>query len=356
MELNEMNRNINTIIGSSVYNRTLKANQRLNGIEDFMNLNQTEDLLYFTHSDHLGSSIFITVRQAHCTADASGEAVQHLQYLPFGESFVSQTSSSWQTRYSFSGKEKDVETGYSYFGARYYDSDLSIWLSVDPLADKYPSMSAFMYVAGNPVMLVDPDGRTVVGTDGEAVTYTKDDKGNVTWSENASDDTKEIGNAMLKTDAGEEAFNKMQKQDTKFTLEINRTDFSSNGQLGQTFPDKDENGDYKMYKGEYESVKIVVYEKNVNLDRAEGSGKRFEGAGWEESLGAVGTHEVYHSDWRQIDLDNKTPTEENQNPRRNLPINKELTYRRQYQATHPDALEKCKKGMKIYDEKGYKGK
>jgi RHS repeat-associated protein len=72
---------------------------------------------------------------------------------------TSQTSSSWQTRYTFSGKEKDVETGYSYFGARYYDSDLSIWLSVDPLADKYPSMSAYMYVAGNPVMLVDPDGR-----------------------------------------------------------------------------------------------------------------------------------------------------------------------------------------------------
>jgi hypothetical protein len=33
-----------------------------------------------------------------------------------------------------------------------------VWLSVDPLADKYPSMSPFMYTAGNPVMLVDPDG------------------------------------------------------------------------------------------------------------------------------------------------------------------------------------------------------
>jgi hypothetical protein len=28
---------------------------------------------------------------------------------------------------------------------------------VDPLSDKYPSMSAYMYCAGNPVMLVDPD-------------------------------------------------------------------------------------------------------------------------------------------------------------------------------------------------------
>jgi len=69
------------------------------------------------------------------------------------------TSTSWETPYKFSGKEKDSETGYSYFGARYYDSDLSVWLSVDPMASKYPSMSAYMYCAGNPVMLVDPDGR-----------------------------------------------------------------------------------------------------------------------------------------------------------------------------------------------------
>jgi RHS repeat-associated protein len=96
----------------------------------------------------------------------SGEAVQHLQYLPlrqaqgsaFGESFVSQTSTSWQTRYSFSGKEKDAETGYSYFGARYYDSDLSIWLSVDPMSDKYPNQSAYSYVGGRPINVIDPNG------------------------------------------------------------------------------------------------------------------------------------------------------------------------------------------------------
>jgi RHS repeat-associated protein len=106
---------------------------------------------YFYNTDHLGSSSWIT--------DASGSATQHLQYLPYGEDYIYQRNSSWAVPYTFSGKEKDSETGYSYFGARYYDSDLSVWLSVDPLADKYPSMSSYMYVAGNPVMLVDPDGR-----------------------------------------------------------------------------------------------------------------------------------------------------------------------------------------------------
>jgi RHS repeat-associated protein len=112
-----------------------------------------EQLRYFYHPDHLGSSSWIT--------DGSGNAIQHLHYLPFGEDWVDQRNSSWNAPYTFSGKEKDAETGYGYFGARYYDSGLSIWLSVDPMSDKYPSMSPYNYCANNPVMLVDPDGNEI---------------------------------------------------------------------------------------------------------------------------------------------------------------------------------------------------
>ena len=60
---------------------------------------------------------------------------------------------------SFTGKERDAETGFSYFGARYYDSDLSgLFLSVDPMADKYPGISPYAYCAWNPLKLVDDDG------------------------------------------------------------------------------------------------------------------------------------------------------------------------------------------------------
>ena len=69
-----------------------------------------------------------------------------------------------QYRYShkitpnYTGKELDAETGYSYFGARYLDHTLiTAWLSVDPMADKYPSLSPYAYCAWNPVKLVDPD-------------------------------------------------------------------------------------------------------------------------------------------------------------------------------------------------------
>ena len=40
-------------------------------------------------------------------------------------------------------------------------SDLSIWLSVDPMSDKYPSTSPYTYCGNNPVRLVDPDGEEV---------------------------------------------------------------------------------------------------------------------------------------------------------------------------------------------------
>ena len=63
--------------------------------------------------------------------------------------------------YTFSAKEKDSETGLSYFGSRYYSSDLSIWLSVDPMSDKYPSLSPYVYCANNPVRVVDPDGEII---------------------------------------------------------------------------------------------------------------------------------------------------------------------------------------------------
>ena len=59
-------------------------------------------------------------------------------------------------------EQQDEETGYGYFGARYIDHELmTMWLSVDPMSDRYPSISPYAYCAWNPVKLVDPDGRDV---------------------------------------------------------------------------------------------------------------------------------------------------------------------------------------------------
>ena len=67
-----------------------------------------------------------------------------------------------KTTFPFTGKERDRETGFSYFGARYYDSDLSgLFISVDPMSDKYPSVSPYAYCAWNPMILTDPKGDTI---------------------------------------------------------------------------------------------------------------------------------------------------------------------------------------------------
>jgi len=108
---------------------------------------------YFYHSDHLGSSSLIT--------DQSGAIVQHLEYVPFGETFIDerQSQSSWHTPYLFNAKERDEETGLTYYGARYYDPRTSVWLSVDPLAEKKPWISSYVYCRENPINMIDPDGR-----------------------------------------------------------------------------------------------------------------------------------------------------------------------------------------------------
>lgn len=63
-------------------------------------------------------------------------------------------------RFTFTGKERDSETGYGYFGARYMDHELlTMWLSIDPMADKYPQISSYNYCIWNPIRIIDPDGR-----------------------------------------------------------------------------------------------------------------------------------------------------------------------------------------------------
>ncbi len=76
---------------------------------------------------------------------------------------VNRTKTMWFPPSFSTGKERDEETGYGYFGARYMDHELmTMWLSVDPMADKYPSISPYAYCNWNPVKLVDPDGMEFV--------------------------------------------------------------------------------------------------------------------------------------------------------------------------------------------------
>ncbi|MCQ2217739.1 MAG: RHS repeat-associated core domain-containing protein, partial [Paludibacteraceae bacterium] len=107
---------------------------------------------YFYHGDHISSVILVT--------DKKAKVVQQFAYMPFGELLVD--NSTVDLDYRFSAKETDRESGLGYFGARYYDNTSAMWLGVDPLWEKYAGMNPYNYCAGNPVMLVDPDGRDAI--------------------------------------------------------------------------------------------------------------------------------------------------------------------------------------------------
>jgi len=106
------------------------------------------------------------------------------------------------------------ETGYSYFGARYYDSDLSgLFLSVDPMAYKYPSISSYAYCAWNPVKLVDPDGRIIKPTPGSSASFIKQLNKAMSYLRNNGANTimNQLDNLPLVIYVSEISFNDAQK-------------------------------------------------------------------------------------------------------------------------------------------------
>ena len=137
------------------------------GNDDQNKPGKLETLQFFYHPDHLGSSSFIT--------DVSGEVYQHVQYFPFGETFVEERTGTRYTPYLYNGKELDEETGLYYYHARYYDPRISMFYGVDPLAEKYIGISSYAYVANNPMILVDPDGRDIYHINADAIEVTKTD-------------------------------------------------------------------------------------------------------------------------------------------------------------------------------------
>ena len=111
----------------------------------------TREETFFYHSDHLGSTSYITDDKANIT--------QYDAYLPYGELLVDEHSSSEDLPYKFNGKQFDEETGLYYYGARYMNPVASIWYGVDPLVEKYPSVCGYVYCMENPTKLIDPNGK-----------------------------------------------------------------------------------------------------------------------------------------------------------------------------------------------------
>jgi RHS repeat-associated protein len=154
----------------------------------------TMPIMYWYHPDYLGSVEFVT--------DMAGDPYQFFHNTIWGENLQNHMAfnfKSFSSRFRFNEgralrnrpvayfsegarlprwqwdeeptlgssraplkEEWGEQTGNFYYGARYYDPKISVWLSVDPLASDYPSLSPYVFVANSPVNAIDPDGRRIV--------------------------------------------------------------------------------------------------------------------------------------------------------------------------------------------------
>ena len=214
--------------------------------------------------------------------------------------------------YTFSAKEKDSETGLSYFGSRYYSSDLSIWLSVDPMAGKYPSLSPYTYCADNPVKLVDPNGEEFVDGDGNRVRVRvlKDGTIQYKFSRKTSDATKsefisnhnESLSALAKTKSGRKCIRFLNNCYT--SVSISPTE-ESGKQNSLVIPSSDENGNVEINDGVYENVVIKPFMGTIRNKASR------DNVDVDEILGATLIVEAGHLKKSQISKDyNDNLTEE----------------------------------------------
>lgn len=118
---------------------------------------QAQETVIYYHTDAIGSVRMIT--------DENGQVVARYDYLPFGEPWPGLPPNPDVRQYA--GKDRDAETGFNYFGARYYASGTGRFTTVDPLLEVEKALvdpqqwNRYAYVRNNPFRFVDPDGRAL---------------------------------------------------------------------------------------------------------------------------------------------------------------------------------------------------
>ena len=138
--------------------------------------NTSQDVFTFCYydRDHLGS-----IRQV-TEADGSreGNIIQTMNYYPFGAEFCDGSASSNVQSHRYNGKEFDKMHGlntYDY-GARQYNPITARWDRVDPLCEKYYSLSPYNYCGNNPIRFIDPNGKWKWDVNGNLISEGRDNE------------------------------------------------------------------------------------------------------------------------------------------------------------------------------------
>ncbi len=121
-------------------------------------------LLEYHYRDHLGNTrLTFSDRDGSGDIDVATEVLQQEHYYPYGMTFEGTGAPVIDGKHPFLYTNKEMYDQFDLhwmdFGARFYDPALARWHAVDPLADKYHTYSPYNMVIGNPLSLIDPDGR-----------------------------------------------------------------------------------------------------------------------------------------------------------------------------------------------------
>ena len=113
--------------------------------------------MHYYLRDHEGSVRVVFDQNARV------EQVNH--YYEFGGLMGSGSNGSLQP-YKYNGKELDRthELDLYDYGARNYDAIIGSWTTMDPLAERTPEVSPYVYCEDNPVNAIDPDGKNIIIT------------------------------------------------------------------------------------------------------------------------------------------------------------------------------------------------
>ena len=191
--------------------------------------------------------------------------------------------------------------------------DNSRFLSIDPLAAKYPMLSPYAFVANSPIRFKDDDGRKIVDAQGNIAAVLNPNTGEIIFTKYATEDIKTVINAMGHTTIGIQKAQDMVTSVNEIQIEINHNDIKSddNGKIidAETTPTHKEHSQDDPPKTELPNVKITIYEKAIKQELevppgfASTIGDYF-GTGTaviisyftlEEDIGANATHEATHA-------------------------------------------------------------
>jgi len=127
---------------------------------DFTAEIKTQPVPQFTYYlyDHLGNTRITYSVEVKAFDDIDYTVQSATDYYPYGKALRTYGKERYQSTYH----ERDVESGFDYRGARFYDGDVGRFNSLDPLAADYPEFSDYLYVAGNPIIFIDPNGKNTI--------------------------------------------------------------------------------------------------------------------------------------------------------------------------------------------------